>query len=74
MALWQRIFRAARFESLFFLGGLAIASINFYLMMSYAPLPSDSPFETSFPSIAIYSVAYALGTGTAHWGFYKANT
>lgn len=74
MALLQRILTAARYEGLFFLGGLIIAAVNFFLMVTYESVASDTRCETSFPFISIYAITFALGTAMSNWGFYKANT
>jgi hypothetical protein len=73
MATLQRILTASRYEGLFFLGGLIIAAVNFFLMVSYQSMSADSRCAGSFPFIAIYAIAFALGTAMSNWGFYKAN-
>jgi hypothetical protein len=73
MALLQRIFTAARYQGLFFLGGLATAAVNFFLLITYDSTLPASQCVSSFPFVAVYATAFALGTAMFNWGFYKAN-
>ena len=73
MATLQRILTASRYEGLFFLGGLIMAAVNLFVMVSYESLTADSQCAGSFPFIGINAIAFALGTAMSNWGFYKAN-
>lgn len=73
MNFGQRALMTLRFSGLEVCCGLIIAATGAFGLMTYTPIPDDSPFESPIPFTAIYGLSIFLGLGFVAWSHIKAN-
>ncbi len=73
MTFGQRVAMTLRWAAFELSAGLAILAVCTFGLMSYEPIPDDSPFASPIPFTAIFTLGVMVGIALIVWAHFKAN-